>query len=686
MADAMPEGSAVLERLRDEGIIADDQYQAALLEAMAAGCRCEEAVVRLGVLPEAQLLKTLAGWYRTQFIGTEKLSRADIDPQLLRLVPRRIANRLGIFPVLYKRRSRQLVVVSVAPNEGDIEKQVQMVADVHKVAVLVARPAAIEAAIKKHYDRDPRAFANLVKRRRREPPPPSDFGMGGGFDAFGSGGFDDFESLAAAAPAPAAPSSAPKATPPAPSFTIEAPDVVAGLQSLPEPAPRDDERLVRPKSVLPPPRVEAPLQVPVDAHLELLKVVVALLERERDELRGHSSRVANLTRDLGVRLGLSPEALYHVSLAGLFHDVGKTGSYHLTALNVARYEGHRLQAEKNYLTPVRLFESARVPPEALTPLKHLYERWDGRGFPDRLAGKDIPLGARIVAVAETFLDLTTHAKNPYRRKLSSAEAVSVIAGLAEKLFDPTICQALRQVVGGDALRRKLLADRRTVLLVDPDPEETAVLDMRFGSAGFDVLVARDAAEAGKKIESGVDVVLSEVELPGERDGFELLEKLRAAGHEQPFVFLTRRGDSSSAERGFELGVADFMVKPAAPDVVVAKVRQLLERKSSGARGVSGSLREMSLPDVIQILSNGRKGGRLTVRSKGKSGEVHFRDGAIWDARFGGERGEEAFYALLVLEDGEFELDPAFQPTERKIEAATESLLLEGMRRFDEAGR
>ena len=87
----MPEGSAVLERLRDEGIIADDQYQAALLEAMAAGCRCEEAVVRLGVLPEAQLLKTLAGWYRTQFIGTEKLSRADIDPQLLRLVPRRIA-------------------------------------------------------------------------------------------------------------------------------------------------------------------------------------------------------------------------------------------------------------------------------------------------------------------------------------------------------------------------------------------------------------------------------------------------------------------------------------------------------------------------------------------------------------------------------------------------------------------
>ena len=55
------------------------------------------------------------------------------------------------------------------------------------------------------------------------------------------------------------------------------------------------------------------------------------------------------------------------------------------------------------------------------------------------------------------------------------------------------------------------------------------------------------------------------------------------------------------------------------------MRQLLERKSSGARGVSGSLREMSLPDVIQILSNGRKGGRLTVRSKGKSGEVHFRD-------------------------------------------------------------
>ena len=100
-------------------------------------------------------------------------------------------------------------------------------------------------------------------------------------------------------------------------------------------------------------------------------------------------------------------------------------------------------------------------------------------------------------------------------------------------------------------------------------------------------------------------------------------------------------------------------------------------------GVSGSLTEMSLPDVIQILSNGRKGGRLHVSSGGKVGEIHFKEGQIHNARFGELAGEDAFYAILVLSEGDFSLDPSFTPTERVIHASSEGLLLEGMRRMDE---
>ena len=263
---------------------------------------------------------------------------------------------------------------------------------------------------------------------------------------------------------------------------------------------------------------------------------------------------------------------------------------------------------------------------------------------------------------ETFLDLTSHAKNPYRRQLTPAEACSVVEGLAKELFDPTLSTALRLVVSGDALRQRLLADRRTVLLVDPDPEETAVLDMRFGAAGFDVQVSRD--------------------------GFALLAKMREAGLRVPVIVLARRSDGASVDRGFELGAADYVVKPVAPDVLVAKARQILSRAAEPAsgRGVSGSLTEMSLPDVVQILSNGRKTGRLLLRSAGKSGEISFGEGAIWDARFGELSGEDAFYALVTLTTGDFRLDPEHVPKERKIQHSTESLLLEGMRRLDESGR
>jgi hypothetical protein len=102
--------------------------------------------------------------------------------------------------------------------------------------------------------------------------------------------------------------------------------------------------------------------------------------------------------------------------------------------------------------------------------------------------------------------------------------------------------------------------------------------------------------------------------------------------------------------------------------------------------VNGSLTEMALPDVVQILYHGRKSGKLTIHSDGKRGEVQFCDGQIYDASFGEAAHEEAFYEMLCLSTGDFELDTNFRPGERKIELGPESLLLEGMRRLDESGR
>jgi hypothetical protein len=96
-----------------------------------------------------------------------------------------------------------------------------------------------------------------------------------------------------------------------------------------------------------------------------------------------------------------------------------------------------------------------------------------------------------------------------------------------------------------------------------------------------------------------------------------------------------------------------------------------------------SLREMGLPDIVQVLFHGRKTGRLNVRSNGKSGEIHFLEGAIANALFGEHTGASAFYQMLKFTEGDFALDPGFTPPARLVEESSEALLLEGMRRMDE---
>jgi hypothetical protein len=95
---------------------------------------------------------------------------------------------------------------------------------------------------------------------------------------------------------------------------------------------------------------------------------------------------------------------------------------------------------------------------------------------------------------------------------------------------------------------------------------------------------------------------------------------------------------------------------------------------------------MGLPEIVQILWHGRKSGRMKVRAGAETGEIHFVNGAIFNALWGTLRGEEAFYGMLKLTEGEFAVDPSFVAPQRLIQASPEALLLEGMRRLDESSR
>lgn len=649
----MPKNKKTGQTLLGMRLVTPEQFELALKEVEGTGDRIEDAVVFMGFVTEADLLKGLATFYKTRFVSSDKLAKAEIPRATLEMIPRQVAERFGIFPVLFDAQKSVLSVVTADPDDAATLEQIRMVSSAREVLAFFARPAAVRAAISKSYGGDIHAFALLDHAAQRQ------------FRAM----LDVYERNLVS-------------------------DTSMATSLSREGAPRermmsegDLERAGSQAS-----GGDSSKESGVENVLELLNVMVTLLENGRPDLRGHSALVARLTRRLAERINLSVPSTNACVAAAYLHDLGKMGQFHLTPLNVGEYEGHKLAAQKVVSTPLRLLEGVRLSDETRAAVQHMYERYDGRGFPSGTAGKEIPLGARVLAIVDTYADLTQNPKNPFRRALSSKEACEVIAKYKNAVFDPHLVDLFKNVVLGDDVRAKLLANRYDALLVDADPEETTVLELRMIEQGFEVKVARSAEQALKVLaeagaaQRGVDLVVSELDLP-QADGLTLLTEVRKQpwGKDLSWVVLTRRKARTDAQKAFDLGALDFVAKPAPTEVFVAKLKALLDARTStaGPRGVSGSLREMGLPDIVQILFHGRKTGNLKIRQGTDSGEIHIQGGEIWNALWGSLRGEEAFYAMLRLTDGEFGLDPQFSAESRVIHQSSEALLLEGMRRLDE---
>jgi response regulator RpfG family c-di-GMP phosphodiesterase len=564
------------------------------------------------------------------------------------MIPQRFAEKIGICPVVFDAKTHVLTVITADPDDAEALHEAQLASGAREVKSVVARPAAIKALIAKAYGGDIHAFALLDRQAHAQ------------LQAM----LDVYER------------------------NVVTDDSMSVSVARAEAKGRTRERVLSEKELARGGNANAARAGASSAQaLELMNVLVNLLEASRADLRGHSSQVARLTRRMAETLGLDAATADALVAAAYVHDLGKMGQYHLTTYNCSEYDGHKVAAQKAYETPRRLLEPVRMTPETIEAVAHMYERYDGKGFPDGQSGKGIPLAARVLAICDTYADLTQNPRNPFRKTLSPQEACAALAKYRETIFDPNLVDLFRHTVLGEDLKARLLSDRLQALLVDVDPEETTVLELRLIEQGFLVQTARTTEQALSILaEGGTDLVVSELDLPP-NDGLTLLADARKAawGKDVPWVVYTRHQERALAQKAFELGVLDFVNKPANADLLVAKLKAMLDQRASPrtSRGVSGRLRELGLPDMVQVLFHGRKSGNLKIRAPEGSGEIHFNEGNVVNALWGELRGEEAFYAMLKLKDGEFGLDPSFQADSRVIQQSSEALLLEGMRRMDE---
>lgn len=163
---------------------------------------------------------------------------------------------------------------------------------------------------------------------------------------------------------------------------------------------------------------------------------------------GHIGRVAELAQAVGRRMGLEDHDMRALELAAEFHDIGKVAIPDAILNKPGRLTAEeRAEIEKHPAIGVGILEGSELFRDALPGILHHHERFDGSGYPARLAGRGIPLIARIITVVDAYDAMTSD--RPYRKALSEDEAWRQLHDGAASQFCPETVAALAEVTGAN---------------------------------------------------------------------------------------------------------------------------------------------------------------------------------------------------------------------------------------------
>jgi putative two-component system response regulator len=344
---------------------------------------------------------------------------------------------------------------------------------------------------------------------------------------------------------------------------------------------------------------------------DLAMFALAKLSESRDpETGAHIERVQSYARLLAqylstteryhdvidtefIRLIFQTTPLHDIGKVGIPDTVllkpGKLGTDEMAIMRThASLGAQTLEASLQRFPHVRFLQMARD-----IALSH-HEHWDGNGYPDGLAGEDIPLPARIVALADVYDALTS--RRIYRDAISHAQAKTMILRERGTHFDPDVIDAfLRTEAEFVAIHERFKDDEHKaiphaplpqllantiaeppsrVLVVDDDPAIRAVLANFLNAHGVDCVTADDGHRAMELFaQHRPRLVISDWEMPGV-DGLELCRRVRAHtdGNHVHFIMLTMHAEEADLSRAFDAGVDDFLAKPFNSAAMMARLR------------------------------------------------------------------------------------------------------------------
>lgn len=175
-----------------------------------------------------------------------------------------------------------------------------------------------------------------------------------------------------------------------------------------------------------------------------LQALANALDVRDSETGGHSERVLHYMELITREIGIGGDDAAFLRRGALLHDIGKIGvPDHILRKPAALSEAEWATMRKHPEFGARIIADIPFLQDVAKIVRHHHERWDGKGYPDGLAGEDIPLGARIFAVADSFDAMTSD--RPYRRGMTVAAACAEIARCRGTQFDPSVADAFLRI-------------------------------------------------------------------------------------------------------------------------------------------------------------------------------------------------------------------------------------------------
>ena len=342
---------------------------------------------------------------------------------------------------------------------------------------------------------------------------------------------------------------------------------------------------------------------------DLAMFALAKLSESRDpETGAHIERVQSYARLLAQYLSTTEQ--YHDLIDTEFvrliyqtsplHDIGKVGIPDNVLLKPGKLTDQEMSIMRTHVTlgaqtleaSLQRFPGVRFLQMARDIAATHHERWDGKGYPTGIAGTDIPLAARIVALADVYDALTS--KRIYRDAMSHAQAKALIVRERSAHFDPDVTDAfIRTEAQFIAIKEQFRDDDQPVqvegivpiprpktelidqvLVVDDDESVRLMLAAFLNSIGLSCISCPDATQALVEMDlHNPRLIISDWQMPG-IDGLEFCRRVRAraGGTHVQFIMLTIHAGNEDLSRAFDAGVDDFIRKPFTEPELIARIR------------------------------------------------------------------------------------------------------------------